>query len=375
MRHLADFESVAMMIGAIVGAGVLGIPFVVAQSGVLIGVLYILILGVLVTYVHLMIGEVTLRTQKKMQVPGLARKYLGTLGGWIMGIDYVFFSYMAIVAYIVASGDVLAALFPILSAFQWSLIFFSLLAIVVYVGLNGVKVAELVLAMIMLTLLIVIMMSGIPHIDPSNLLVIQFANVFVPFGVIMFAMGGASAVPEMENLLPHAGKKIERTLIIGTLTTVLLYMMFTIVVVGVTGLNTTSVATIGLGQAISQHVVVLGALFALIAMSTSFLTIGLALRRVYEWDCGLPRVFAWVLALGIPLIVYMLGARDFIKTLALAGALGGGLEGILFVCMFWQARKKGDIVPKGLYVHFGKTIGFIVIATFMLGMVATIWLT
>lgn len=375
IKHLADFESVAMMMGAIIGAGVLGIPYVIAQAGVMIGVVYIIILGVVVTYVHLMIGEVTLRTRKKLHLPGLARKYLGPAGGWLMTIVFMFFSYMAILAYIVASGDVLSSIFPILTSFAWSMIFFAMFAVVVYIGLNGVKIAQLFLAMILLLMLLVIVLAGLPHIETDNLLTLQFANVFLPFGVIMFALGGASAVPEMENLLPHAGRKIERTLIIGTSATMLLYLLFTVVVVGVSGLDTTEVATIGLGNAIGPYMIMLGSLFAILAMGTSFMSIGLALRRVYEWEMKLPKIIAWGLALGVPLGLYLLGLRDFIKTLALAGAIGGGIEGILFVLMFWSARKHGDMEPNGLYIHYGKTIGSVVIATFVIGIIVTIMIS
>ena len=373
IQKVVYLESVAMMVGAIIGAGVLGIPYVIAQAGVLIGTCYIVYLGIIITFVHLMVGEVTMRTKKKMQIPGLGQKYLGKAGGALIGLNFVFFSYMAILAYLIASGDVLTSIAPALSEFQWSMIFFGLLALVVYKGLDGVKVAELVLAAILFVLLISLAIFGIPHIDPSNLIVVQFANIFVPFGVIMFAMGGVSAIPELENLMPNSGRKIERTIIMGTAIPMILYLLFSIVVVGVSGLSTTEVATIGLGQAIGPHMIILGSLFAIIAMGTSFLTIGLALRRVYEWDLKLPKLIAWILALGVPLGLYLIGARDFIKTLGLAGALGGGMEGILIVLIFWKARKNGDTKPNGLRVHFPKLVGSVVIATFIFGMVVTLF--
>ncbi len=374
LQTIASFEAIAMMVGAIIGAGVLGIPYVVAQAGVAIGAFYIVFLGVIITYVHLMVAEVALRTKKRLQIPGLGRKYLGKFGGTIIGLNFVFFSYMAILAYIIASGDVLASIAPILSEFWWSMIFFSLLSLVVWKGLDGVKVAELFLAGILFLLLISLALFGLPHVDPANLLVVQYANIFVPFGVIMFAMGGVSVIPELEILLREKGKKIENTVLLGTAIPMTLYLVFSMAVVGVNGLNTTEVATIGLGQAVGPHMIILGSLFAIIAMGTSFLTIGLALRRVYEWDFKLHKLIAWGLALGVPLGLYLIGARDFIKTLGLAGALGGGLEGILFVLIFWKARKTGDVQPRGMHVSFPRITGSIVIATFALGMIVTLFL-
>jgi len=54
-------EASATLIGTTIGAGILGIPYVIAQSGFLIGLFYILFLGLVMLTLNLYIGEVVLQ--------------------------------------------------------------------------------------------------------------------------------------------------------------------------------------------------------------------------------------------------------------------------------------------------------------------------
>ena len=55
-------RSVGLMIGAIVGVGVFGLPYAFAQSGVGIGLLELLVLGGCLTVLQLMFAEVVMAT-------------------------------------------------------------------------------------------------------------------------------------------------------------------------------------------------------------------------------------------------------------------------------------------------------------------------
>jgi len=51
--------------GTMIGAGVLGLPYVFAQSGFVIGLFWLIILGSILIFVNLSLGEITLRTKGK----------------------------------------------------------------------------------------------------------------------------------------------------------------------------------------------------------------------------------------------------------------------------------------------------------------------
>ena len=63
--------AVATMIGTIIGAGVLGIPYVIAKAGFVTGIIVIVGLGLLMMLMFLYFGEVVLRTKGKHQMTGV----------------------------------------------------------------------------------------------------------------------------------------------------------------------------------------------------------------------------------------------------------------------------------------------------------------
>ncbi len=109
------------MAGSVIGAGILGLPYVFAQSGFFIGILWIVFLGVILTFSKLCLGEVTLRTKVKHQLPGYAEKYLGKWGKRIIYFSMFFGIYAALVAYLIGEGQSLSKFFT--GGLEYSLLF------------------------------------------------------------------------------------------------------------------------------------------------------------------------------------------------------------------------------------------------------------
>ena len=105
------FSAVAVLMGAIIGAGVLGIPYVIAQSGFKIGLIHLIIIGIIMAILMLYLGEITLRTKKDHQLAGYAEKYLGKKGKIIMAAAFGFGIYASLTAYLIGEGESLAILF------------------------------------------------------------------------------------------------------------------------------------------------------------------------------------------------------------------------------------------------------------------------
>ncbi|MCL5435625.1 MAG: amino acid transporter, partial [Patescibacteria group bacterium] len=63
MRKLPLVQAVALSVGSVVGAGYLGIPYVIAHLGMPLGIVVICAVGILVLLQFLSIAEVSLRTQ------------------------------------------------------------------------------------------------------------------------------------------------------------------------------------------------------------------------------------------------------------------------------------------------------------------------
>ena len=101
----SKLRGISAIVGTIVGAGTLGIPYVVSQVGFSIGLIYLLIIGLISTLVMLYVTELVLRTKKTKQMPGLAEKYLGKWGKRVMMLSQVLGIYGALIAYLTGIGS------------------------------------------------------------------------------------------------------------------------------------------------------------------------------------------------------------------------------------------------------------------------------
>jgi amino acid permease len=98
-------EAVFLITGVTIGAGILGLPYAIAQVGLGIGLIYIVALGVVMLLLNLMIGEVVAETKKPLQIAGLAEVYIGRWAGYLLVITTIIGSYGALVAYVVGEGE------------------------------------------------------------------------------------------------------------------------------------------------------------------------------------------------------------------------------------------------------------------------------
>lgn len=103
-------------------------------------------------------------------------------------------------------------------------------------------------------------------------------------------------------------------------------------------------------------------------MATSFLTLGLALQEIYEFDYRIPKRLSWLILVIVPLIIFLLGANDFVRVISIVGALGVGIAGIMEVITYWVARKKGNRKPEYVIpTWLGYIGGILIVVLFGLG--------
>lgn len=370
-KKLPQFEAISILVGTIIGAGILGIPFVVYQSGFLTGMLLMLVLSLAILLVNLQVGEIVLSTKKRHQLTGYAEKYLGKWGKYLMFGSVVFGFYGALLAYIIGEGQVLAALTGG-SPFIYSLIFFAFACLLVYIGLIVIKEAEFLLTSVILLIVIAISVWGFKYLNWDNLTEFNLAKILIPYGVIFFAIGGSSAIPQLREVLKGRERQVKKSIIIGTSIPFIVYLIFTFIVVGVSGINVTEVASVGLGEVMGRSMLIFGNLFAFFTMATSFLTLGLALKNTYSFDFGLKKNLSWFLVVSLPLILFLLGLTGFIKVMGTVGAIGGGIEGILIGLIYLQLKKKRERKPE---YELSKNPLIIILLSliFIGGIVYTLW--
>jgi amino acid permease len=357
---------IAILVGTCIGAGVLGIPYVAAQSGFVIALVYIILIGILILTVNLYLGEISLRTKGKHQLPGYAKKYLGKRWRWVMEFATIFGIYAAIIAYLFGMGESLSFLF--FQNAKYTTIFGVCIGLgmsgLLWRGMKSLKKFEKIGVAIILSLLVVIFVLFAKDVSISNLNFINMENVFLPFGVILFALMSFHAIPEINLVLKKNKPLMKKVLFNGTFISIIFYILFALVVVGAKGLATPEIATLALGP--------IFILLGILTMFTSYLSLGNALEQDFQFDDKMPRKRSWFLASIVPIFLFLLlrfsDFFSFTKILSIGGVVAGGLTAILILLMVKKSKAKGDRIPEYSMPVNWFVIGFLILI-FLLGVV------
>ena len=369
------FSAVVILMGTVIGAGIFGIPYVVARVGFSLGLVYLVVLGLVVTIELLCYGEIVLRTKEYHQTAGYAEKYFGRWGKLFMSFSLLFGIYGALLAYMIGIGDFLYLLLgeflggtPIL----YSTIFFILASLAIMAGLGMIVKVEKSMFVVLFIVMTLLFVFGAKHIQFSNLLNINFKDLFLPYGVILFAFSGVSAVPVMSRVLRQGRKSLKVAVVLGMIAVLAVYLLFALLIVGISGEQTSEEAIVGLTGLLGNKIVIIGAIFGILAMTTSFLTLGLVMKEMYVYDYSLDKTLAWVLTCFVPFIIFLLGLIGFIKVLGIVGSITGGISGILLLLMYLKAKKSGDREPE-YKIRIPRPIIYLICALLGLGVVYEIY--
>lgn len=369
MKHpKAYYQAIATLTGCVIGAGILGIPYVVLRAGFWTGILVIVGLGLISLLVHLMVGEVALRTRACYQLSGYANKYLGRWGKLFMALSMIIGVYGAMVAYTLGSGESLAVLFGGFS-WIWMIVFYLVMCMILAGGVRLLEQSELVLGILKLGIFLLVL--GVlflsRHFSLEKVGGFSLSTLMVPYGIVLFAYIGTAAIPEVREEMSKCLRLAKKAIVVGSLIPIAAYTLFTLGVIGVSGILTTEVATVGVGFLTGASGFFLLHLFAVLAMCTAFVSLGFALKDSFWRDFSLPKWEAYALVTCVPAVLLVIGVSSFVKTLEVAGTFAGGIAGIVIVLMHYRARKVGERRPE-FSVNVPSWAYYAIIGVFIVGM-------
>ena len=332
------WSAVFLLAGTTIGAGVFGIPYATARVGYLIGLVWLVGLSILTILINLAYAVVISRTDhhQPRQFVGYAQYYLGR-GGKITALFIILFGlWGTVLAYLIGSGRFLALIFNAGDAEHlFSILVFVFMAIAVGLQVRLVARLEGWFTLGMILVIALVAWSGWKVVDTGNLLatptISSWQTFLLPYGVIMSALTGYMILPEMRRLYPQG---LGRAVVGGTLVPVLVYLVFQFVIVGVSGSGTTEEAIQGLIPYLDAGIVRFGALFGILAMLSSYLTLSYVIKDTFLNDYHWPPVRAWAFAVVPPFIFYLIGLRSFVTALEITGVWLGTLSAGMIFLMF-----------------------------------------
>lgn len=336
-------EAALLLAGMTIGVGMFAIPYAFATSGFWLGAAELVLLAGVALVMNLLYTEIVLGTAGAHRMPGYVRMYLGRGAAAVSWASTLFGAYGALLAYLIAGSIFLANIFGG-DVSSWALVLAASVGILTFFPLkeeariNGVVTVFEIASIALLALYL------LPRVNPAHLAGTHVENLFVPYGILLFALSGASVVPDAAAVAGRGAKRRARAAIIaGSLAPPALYFLFAYAVTGVTGSATSIEAIGGLAAAYGRPVVLWGSIAGFLAVFTSYVALSGNVQALLRFDWGVPRRAAWIAASAAPLFLYLAGFQNFIAIISTVGVVAFGTDAILFFMMGRAVRRQKGI--------------------------------
>lgn len=339
------FRAVGMMIGAIVGVGVFGLPYAFSKSGFGLGLLEMVLIVILLTIMQFMLAELVLQSYGSDRLVGLVKDRLGKTWSFVTLLAMLFGIWGAMIAYMIIGGRFLYILLdPVFGGPEilYSFIIAVISSFLIYKGLRFASKIESVVVVALLFLFLFIIVVSFPHVKAENLFTLDLSKAFVPYGVILFSLAGIGIVPEMKDVLGRKHKnKLGQAILVGMSVIALLYVTFAFAVVGVTGGATTSVAFDGLITVLGSGFGIVATLLGSLTILSIYMVLGIEMLNTFKFDFKIKHFNAWLLVVSVPIILFIAGLREFIELVGFVGSVFGGILGIMIALSYLKLKKSG----------------------------------
>lgn len=346
-KQLTIVESACIITGYGIGGGVMAMPYLAQRNGCLMSLL-ILAAAFLASFIlHVMIAELAVKSGGGSQIIEVFSRYLFQ-GKYKKVLTLAFFVIMALVlftnlaAYISGAAEIISELLGI-SLWLSRLLFYAAAASVVLFGLKAVGVSEKLAVGVIFLLVGLLACFSMLHIrNPLPVKAGSITEGLAYFGMGMFAFSAFFSVPQAVSGLGGDGKKVRKAVFLGLLNNFILITVITVCAL-LSSAQVTEVAMIGWSKGIGIWAEMVGSLFTILAMLTTYWSISLALADIVEEQLKLSRRLCWVIATLPSLALTFAGLGGFMEFMRLAGGLIAILIALLVVPAFRKAsREPGD---------------------------------
>ena len=359
-------QAVLMLSGMIIGVGMFAIPFSFSASGFWLGVLELGVLAIVVLAVHLCYGEVVMHTSGHHRLPGYVYRYLGK-GAARIAQSSVFFGIAGtLLAYILIGGiffdGVVNKFISGSNPIFWSLVLVIAGSVITFFPLRKGTLITSIMTVLLICFLILLVGLLLPRFVMTNIGGFYMAGAFAPYGVLLFALSGATVIPDVVTYFKGTRVQTRQVIAIGTLIPAILYFFFALVVVGASGKNVSLDAIAGLAPVAGHSIIILGNVIGLLAVSTSYIILNSSFQAFLVLDMKITRRLAWAGGSFLPLFLFTLGFQNFISVISIVGATTVAIDGALILAMYHMIlhRREQNITTSDT-VRFGLMYSMIII--------------
>lgn len=379
MTFKKTFVLAFLSAGTMIGAGVLAMPIAAGIAGFWPSMFMLVFFSLSMLFSGLVLAdEVNAKKEESFNFPSLYEEHFGVTGKWLASSGYMLIFYGLLISYLAGTTKIVLSAFNISPSYKVAVLLavfitFTFLAIA---SVALIKRYNTVLMLVLWGAFSLLVYMGISGIDMQRFSHVDMAYLPVAIPTIIAAFVYHSIIPSLckaSNWSPEIYKPI----VLGVVMGFVMNATWLIVAIGVVpefGTFSLNAAQLT-GEPIilemshvlqSKKFVFVGAFFAIVAMATSYLSIGMSLRHFLEdilensfniYNSWLVKSIAFV----PPLIVAYLFANVFLMALNIVGGIGLVLLfGILPTIIFYRktTNLQGRLMAILLFVAFSMTLLF-----------------
>lgn len=342
---------IAVFSGGMVGVGFLSLPYIAMKSGIWLMLGYFLILTGLIIVINLIFCELSLKTPDFKRFPGFAGYYLGKWGQRLAMFCVITGTIGVLLAYLVVGGQFFSSVMqPFFhgNILTYTFIYFALASLIIFFDIKVVSKVEFSIIILLFLSLFFIFLQGFHYISLNNIfsgnLKSGLANFFLPYGPLLFALWGTGLIPEVEEMLAGKKKRLKKIIVISTLIISVFYLLFTLLILGITGNRTDQTALTALRHFLTDGLFNVALLIGTLATFTAFITQGIIFKKTLVFDLKIKHWQAFVMTCFTPMIIFLMGLKSFIPILSLTGGVLLGIDGILILMMYKKIGGKNIVI-------------------------------
>lgn len=373
-----------LIAGSCIGAGMLGLPIQTGLAGLFPSLVSFLIAWTFMTISGLFLIEVNSWHPHQSNLLTMISQSLGKTGRYICWVFYLFLFYALLVAYMAASGNILSHFLdtyvglrcePYIMTSAFVIIF----AVIILKGTKAVDHANRFLMIFKILAFCLVILLGLKFIKPSHYSFINNTKVLSSIPILITAFGFHNMIPSITSYMKGNMKKVKKSILGGSLISLVIYLIWQIFVLGVIpSQGTESLQTaFSKGQEASEliseflqkkEIGLVAQILGFFAILTSFLAQSLSLSHFLKDGLKLKKTpFSKVGVVLLTLIPPLTLATFYPDLFYFALNFAGGictviLFGIIPSLMLWKGRYEQGLISKNVQVFGGKTTIVIILS-------------
>ena len=341
---LTFMEATSIIVGHGVGAGILSVPYLASRNSWRDIIILLVVCYCINLIMHLMIAELSYNNGGAQFIKCIeAELFKGKVKQIVTWTAFGFLGLSVlsnVVGFITGGGAVLTAWLGI-PGWLGMLIYYDIAALVVLFGMKLVGICEKISVFAMVGVMGVLFVATLVNEHTGFVNTFRAgSNIVALYSMIAFSLSAVMSVPQVVKGLEGNPGKVRASIACGTGINVGLIILITFMTLFACGDNVTGDgALVDLSAKLGGWVGIVGFIFSLLALSTSFWANTLNLRDIINEQTKWGTRVSYLVSSLPCLVIAMFGFSNFVGFTRIASVIQV-LTGIGIICAYHNTRKK-----------------------------------